>query len=142
MRRMTVAVAQKRCTVEEFFSLARSMTGPSAWILFETARRAGIAPLASFDMNGVMEASRLVVFSGQGECRMEKAFGEREGRVRMIQCGDESGKTCFMREQSYLLRRGVGVTGSLVCREFFCPDECGMLRLHAECLADVREEKR
>ena len=141
MNRTTVDVTQKRCTVEEFFAEAKALTGSSAWVLFETAKKAGLVRLADCNVEEFAGCSRLIVFSRHGEGRMEKDFSAEEGRVRMVQAGAAGGKACFERELSYLLRRDAGVGGRLICREFFCPDESGMLRLHCECLAGVREER-
>ena len=142
MNRKSVDITQKSCTVEEFFAEAESLVGSSAWVLFETAKKAGLVRLAACRKDELAGFSRVIVFSAHGECRMEKDFSAEKGRVRMVQVGTKPGKECFEREQDYLLRRDAGAVGRLVCREYFRPDESGMLRLYCECLAGVREEKQ
>lgn len=139
MKRMTVSVTQSHSSVEAFFTEAEAGAGPSAWVLFEMPKKAGLVRLVDCKIREMADASRIIVFSERGEWRMEKPFWEQHGRVRVVRTGTEKGQDYRMREQIYLLRSDSSVRGCLVCREFFCPDETGMLRLACECLAGVRE---
>lgn len=141
MKKITVAVTQRRCAVEEFLCLAETGAGASAWVLLETAKKAGLMRLADCRAeNRAVGASRIIVFSGSGEYRMEKGLSEQQGWVREVLTGTEQGKECRMREQEYLLRGDAGARGRLLCREFFCPDANGMLKSYCECLAGIKED--
>lgn len=120
--------------------MAEAGAGSSAWALFETAKKAGLMPLGELKgADFAAEASRLIVFSEKGEYRLEKTFLETQGNARIVEVGT-AGRECRMREQEYLLRRDAGAKGRLLCREFYCPDENGMLKLYCECLVGVKED--
>lgn len=141
MKTTMLSINYRFCTVEEFLALAGAGTGPSSWCLFETAKEAGLMPLADLKEAGIAaEASRLIIFSKSAEFRMEKAFREQQGKVRIVEFETAQGKECRVREQEYLLRKDAGAKGRLLCREFFCQDENGMLKLYCECLAGIKED--
>ena len=141
MKKTVLSINSRFCTVEEFLKLAETGTGSSSCCLFETAKEAGLMRLADLKEAGIAaEASRLIVFSDSAEYRMEKAFREQQGKVRIVEFGTAQGKEYRMREQEYLLRKDAGAKGRLLCREFYCPDENGMLKLYCECLVGVKED--
>jgi len=141
MKKTVLSINFRFCTVEEFLDQAETGTGSSSWCLVETAKEAGLMRLADIKRAGIAaEASRLIVFSDSAEYRMEKAFREQQGRVRIAEFGTAQGKECRVREQDYLLRKDAGAAGRLLCREFYCPDENGMLKLYCECLAGIKED--
>lgn len=143
MEKTTVAITQRLCSVAEFLDLAEAGAGASAWVFFERVKSAGLVRLAECRARNLAEdASRIIIFSRNGEYRMEKAFFADEGIARSLHFGTQQGQECFMREQAYLLRRDAGTRGRLVCRECFCPDANGMLTFLCECLVDVREEEQ
>lgn len=143
MKKTTVTIAQQPCTVAEFLALAEAGAGASAWVLLESASWAGLVRLAECKARRLADdASRIIVFSPHGEYRMEKALFAKEGIARSVRPETTQGKECCFREQAYLLRRDAEARGSLVCREFFCPDKNGMLTLLCDCLVDVREERQ
>lgn len=140
MKKVMVSVTYRLCEVGEFLAVAKAGAGSSAWVLFETAKKAGLMRLGELkDADIAAEASRLIVFSEKGEYRLEKAFLEVQGNVRILEIGT-AGSECHMREQEYLLRKDAGAKGRLLCREFYCPDENGMLKLYCECLVGVKED--
>ncbi|MBR3881405.1 MAG: hypothetical protein IKJ34_07430 [Mailhella sp.] len=140
MKKTMLSIKYRFCTVEDFLELAEAGAGASSWCLVETAKEAGLMHLADLKGAGIAaEASRLIVFSGSAEYRMEKAFREQQGRVRIVELGTAQGRECRVREQEYLLRKDAGAKGRLLSREFFCQDENGMLKLYCECLAGIME---
>ena len=141
MKKTVLSINYRFCTVKEFLELAETGTGSSSWCLFETAKEAGLMRTADLKGAGISnEASRLIVFSDRAEYRMEKAFREQQGKVRIVEFETAQGKECRVREQEYLLRKDAGAKGRLLCREFFCQDENGMLKLYCECLAGIKED--
>ena len=141
MKKAVLSIYYRFCTVEEFLGQAETGAGSNSWCLFETAKDAGLMRLADLKGAGIAaEAARLIVFSDIAEYRLEKAFCEQQGRVRIVELGTAQGKEFRMREQEYLLRKDAGAKGRLISREFFGQDENGMLKLHCECLAGIKED--
>ncbi len=144
MKIMNIDVVKyRRCTAEDFLELAAAEAGDGAWALFESAKNAGLTRLADFrDPQLTSSASRLIVFSAQAELRLEKACSKEWGEARIVRMDTFHGTEYRVREGEYILRRDSGAHGRLVHREFFRPEQSGMLTLFCECLAGIKEGGR
>lgn len=115
---------EREANVGEFLALAAEY-GDNAWLMVESPREFVFRPFAGKLENQLtQEATSLIVFGPRAEARLEKAWGEDQGWLRLAR-PEAGGEECLTRRIGALLRDGSG--RRLIFEEFYRPDESGFL---------------